>query len=146
VQIFDNPADLSGPEVRVRAEAGTLDEHLFEGVFNAPLSSAFAARAAFRLRSRDGGVENALTGEPLNDQQTGAVRLATHWRASPAITSDLFLDYERDRDHGRARQSHTFEPTDPISGAVLGSLASTSLASLAAGPGFDGGRGLGLDR
>ena len=113
---------------------------------NAPLSDNAAIRVSGRYRHRNGFIGNLLGGADFNSVETGAIRGAFRFQPSDRISFDLIGNYQEDHPHGTSFKSTAFSPTDPVTGAVLGSREPWTGAALAPGAGFEGGAPLGLDR
>ncbi|MYL97162.1 TonB-dependent receptor [Novosphingobium sp. FGD1] len=145
VNVIQNKARLDRYEVAGEASYGNYDAWSVEGMANAPLNDDMAVRVAGRIRKRDGYVENLLGGADFNSVDTRAVRGSFHGR-SGGLTFDLIGNYQKDTPNGTAFKSIAYSPTDPATGAVIGTRGRNSAAALAPGAGFEGGKGLGLDR
>ena len=131
----------------VRGEYGNFDHWLGEAMLNAAISPTLGLRVSGRFKSRDGYVDSLLPGiEDFNSVETGAARAILRAEPSDAITLDLIGNYQKDTPSGTSFKSMVYRPTDPVTGAVLGSLDSDDGAALAPGAGFEGGRDLGLKR
>lgn len=111
---------------------------------NMPLGGDLGIRVAARVRERDGYVENLLGGEDYNGIKSQAVRGSLRW-SPDRFTFDLIGNYEHDSASGTSFKSIYYNPTDPVTGTVLGDMGRNSGAALAAADGFPDG-GLGLDR
>ncbi|HEY5711624.1 MAG TPA: TonB-dependent receptor [Allosphingosinicella sp.] len=146
VNIIQNRADPSGFEGLLRGSYGNFDAYEFEGMLNAPLGEDAAVRVSGRYRHRDGFIGNLLGAEDFNSVDTGAIRGTVHVAPSDRISVDIFANYQEDHPDGTSFKSRSFSPTDPVTGAVLGTRDPWTDATLAAGAGFEGDRGLGLDR
>jgi len=131
----------------VRGEFGNLDYWLGEAMINAALSPNVALRVSGRYKTRDGYVDSLLPGvEDFNSVETGAARAILRVEPSDTVTVDLIGNYQKDTPSGTSFKSLVYRPTDPVTGALLGSLDPDDGAALATGAGFEGGRDLGLDR
>lgn len=149
VNLIQNRADPRGFEIMARAGYGDFsDLHNFEaeGMVNLPLGDVAALRVAGRYHNRDGFIENLLGGGNFNSVDTGAVRGTVHFAPSERVSFDVIANYQEDHPHGTSFKSMSFNPTDPVTGAVLGDRRPWTGATLAPGPGFEGGAPLGLDR
>ena len=62
------------------------------------------------------------------------------------MTVDVIANYQEDHPAGTSFKSMSFNPTDPVTGAVLGDGDPNTGAALVPGAGFEGGAALGLDR
>ncbi len=145
VNIIQRKADPRGLEVAAKGQYGNYDAWLLEGMVNAPLGEGIAARVAGRLRKRDGFVDNLLGGKDFSSVDTGAIRGSFHVD-SGGFTFDLIGNYQKDKTSGTPFKSISYSPTDPATGAVLGTRSPFSGATLAPGAGFEGGRPIGMDR
>lgn len=146
VNIIQNRADPDAFAAMVRGGYGNFDFVEAEGMLNVPLGTDAAFRVSGRYRNRDGFIANLLGGEDYNSVDTAAIRGTIHLAPSDRITIDVFGNYQEDHPAGTSFKSMSFSPTDPATGAVLGTRDPWTGAALAAGAGFEGGRGLGLDR
>jgi outer membrane receptor protein involved in Fe transport len=145
VNLVQNKADPSGFAGSASGSYGNFDAWTAEAMLNAPLGDGVAVRVAGRIRKGDGYVANLLGGKALGSDDTKAGRASLRVTTG-GLTFDLIGNYQRDRTSGTPFKSIAYRPTDPITGAVLGTAARTSAVALAAAPGFEGGKGLGLDR
>lgn len=147
VNIIQNKARPGVFALSGRAEGGDDNYGLAEGVMNIPLGESAGVRFAARYKHRDGYVDNLLGGADYDAVDTQAYRLALNWTPSEALRLDLIGNYQKDQpEGGTSFKSLAYRPTDPATGAVLGDSAPWNGAALAAAPGFEGGKGLGLDR
>ncbi|WP_297512226.1 TonB-dependent receptor [uncultured Caulobacter sp.] len=146
VNLVQNKANPGGFDWSAKAEVGTEGRVIGEAMINAPLGAGGAAfRLAARSRQEDGYVKDAAGGDAYNSTDTQAVRAAFHVEPG-ALKFDLIGNYQVDKTTGTSFKSHTFNPTNPVTGAVLGDTGVSSAATLAPGAGFEGGKPLGLDR
>jgi outer membrane receptor protein involved in Fe transport len=146
INIVQAKPDLSDTYGMVRGEYGNFDYMLGEAMVNAPLGPNAGIRVAGRYKKRDGYVDNLLGGPDFQSIETGAARASLRFQPSERITADIIGNYQKDTPEGTAFKSLAFRPTDPVTGEVLDGLGIHDGAALSAGPGFDGGRDLGLDR
>src|SRR6476620_4804994 len=146
MNIVQAKPDLTDTFGMVRGAYGNYNYWLGEAMVNAPLGAGVGLRVAGRYKKRDGYVKNLLGGEDFQSVETGAVRGSVRFKPSQRVTADIIGNYERDTPSGTAFKSLRFRPTDPVTGAVLGGLGIRDGAALAPGPGFEGGKPLGLDR
>ena len=131
----------------VRGEFGNFDYWLGEAMVNVPLGSSAGLRVSGRYKTRDGYVDSLLAGvDDFNSVETGAARAILRVEPSDTMTFDLIGNYQKDTPSGTSFKSLVYNPTDPVTGALLGSTDPSDGAALAAGAGFEGGRDLGLDR
>lgn len=145
VNIVQNKASVDAFEIAGKASYGNYNAWLAEGMVNAPIGQDMAIRVAGRIRQRDGYVDNLLGGADFNSADTYALRGSFHGQ-SGALSFDLIGNYQKDTPNGTAFKSIAYNPTDPITGAVIGDTGRNSGAALAPGAGFEGGKPLGLDR
>lgn len=146
IDIVDNPASPTGLDGYARVEGGDYGYAELEGMANLPLGERFAVRVAGRVRRSDGYIDDLTGGPALQSQDTGAYRIALDWRPVSRLRVDVFFNDQQDRPSGVAFKSETFYPSDPATGARLGDLSPFTGAALSAGPGFQGGSGLGFRR
>ena len=131
----------------VRGEVGNFDYWMGEAMLNAALSPEVGLRVSGRYKTRDGYVDSLLPGvDDFNSVETGAVRGILRVEPAETVTLDLIANYQKDTPSGTSFKSLIYRPTDPVTGAVLGSLDPGDGAALAPGAGFEGGKDLGLDR
>jgi outer membrane receptor protein involved in Fe transport len=145
INIVENKADPRAVEAYGRASYGNYDQWLGEAMVNLPVGEGAAVRLAGRVRERDGYTENLLGGRDFNSARTWAVRGSAHLGSGP-VSFDLIGNYQKDTPAGTAFKSIAYNPTDPVTGAVIGNRGRNSGAALAAGAGFEDGRPLGLKR
>ncbi len=145
INLVQNKAGVSGNDWNLRGEVGDHGAQLLEGAGNLALSESFAVRLAARYRTRDGAQDNLLGGEALGGSEVGAARLALAWRPGPTVSADILVNTQQDEGSGQSYKSRTFNPSDPVTGRVLGDTDPDHGAALAAAPGFVGGD-LGFDR
>ena len=145
VNLVQNKANPGGNAVMFKGEAGTEGYTVGEGMVNFAFGEGQALRLAARARVSDGYVDDAAGGEGYNSTDTKAVRAAYHFEAG-GLKLDLIGNYQEDSTTGTSFKSHTFNPTNPITGAVLGDTNVSSGATLSPGDGFEGGKPLGLER
>jgi iron complex outermembrane recepter protein len=146
VNLIQNRADPSGFAGFFEAGYGNFDYWSLEGMLNVPMGETAAFRVSGRYRNRDGFIPNLLGGADFNSVDTGAIRGTLHWAPSERITVDIFGNYQEDHPNGTSFKSMSFNPTDPVTGAVIGDGSPNTGAALAPGAGFEGGAPLGLDR
>ena len=145
VNIIQNKAQLDNVEAAGRVSYGNYNSWLTEGMVNAPIGEGMAIRLAGRIRKRDGYTENLLGGADFNSADTKAVRGSFHGEKGD-LSFDLIGNYQKDTPSGTGFKSIAYNPTDPATGVVIGDRGRNSGAALAAADGFEGGKGLGLDR
>jgi outer membrane receptor protein involved in Fe transport len=146
VNLIQNRADPSGVAGFFEAGYGNFDYWSLEGMLNVPMGDSAAFRVSGRYRNRDGFIPNLLGGADFNSVDTGAIRGTLHWAPSERVSIDIFGNYQEDHPNGTSFKSMAFNPTDPVTGAVLGDGSPNTGAALAPGAGFEGGAPLGLDR
>lgn len=145
VNLVQNKAKLDTYEAAGMISYGNYDAIIGEAMVNAPIGEGMAVRLAGRIRQRDGYVENLLGGEDFNSVDTKAVRGSFHGEKD-ALTFDLIGNYQRDKAAGTAFKSIAYNPTNPVTGEVIGTRSRYSGAALAPTAAIEGGRDLGLDR
>ncbi|MET3666809.1 TonB-dependent receptor [Caulobacter sp. 1776] len=145
VNLVQNKANPASFDWALKAEGGTGGYLVGETMVNFAFGDGSAFRIAARTRQVDGYVKDAAGGDPYNSTDTKAVRLAYHLEPGN-LKLDLIGNYQVDDTSGTSFKSHTFNPTNPITGEVLGNTDVGSAATLAPGAGFEGGKPLGLDR
>ncbi|CAA9510163.1 MAG: TonB-dependent receptor [uncultured Sphingomonadaceae bacterium] len=105
------------------ANYGNFDRYQASGYVNAG-SDTLAGRIAFAYKKRDGYVRN-IAGDPdvpnqnggrvnqddLNGQDQRGVRGSLRWRPTDAVTADLVLTYDGQRNPGTAFKSRALAPT-----------------------------------
>jgi len=145
VNLVQNKANPVRNDWSLKAEGGTGGYVVGEGMVNVALGNGAAVRLAARTRKTDGYVDDAAGGDAFNSTDTQAVRAAVHFEPGK-LSFDLIGNYQVDDTTGTSFKSHTFNPTNPVTGAVLGNTGVASAATLSPGAGFEGGKPLGLDR
>ncbi|WP_454718027.1 TonB-dependent receptor [Caulobacter segnis] len=145
VNLVQNKANPASFDWAGKAEGGTRGYAVGEAMVNFAFGNGSALRIAARTRQNDGYVKDAAGGDAFNSTDTQAVRLAYHLEPGP-LTIDLIGNYQEDDTSGTSFKSHTFNPTNPVTGEVLGNTEVGSAATLSPGAGFEGGAPLGLDR
>lgn len=146
------------PEAGVSGEIagsyGNFDRTQVSGFVNAG-NDVLAGRLAFAYKYRDGYVRN-IAGDPdvpnqnqgrvdqddLNGQDQRGVRGSLRWRPSDAVTADLVLTYDGQRNPGTAFKSRAFAPT----GGQTGDYGYAELSGSPFSEEVLGKRKLGLDR
>jgi iron complex outermembrane recepter protein len=146
VNVISNKANPDHFEASLAGEYGDYGYGMVDGMVNLPVTDDLAVRAAGRYKVRNGYVKNLSGGDDFNSVDTGAARLSVAWTPSKDFSADLIFNFERDTPSGTSFKSGTFAPTDPTTGTVLGTTDHFTGAALAATPGFEGGRDLGLRR
>lgn len=145
VNLVQAKADPNNGYGYVYGQYGNFGAYRVDGTVNMPLGGEVGLRVATRFKERDGTVENLLGGEDYNGIKSEAVRGSLRW-APGALTFDLIGNYQHDRATGTSFKSIAYNPTDPVTGAVLGDRGRNSGAALAPGANFEHGKPLGLDR
>lgn len=145
VNLIQAKADPEAGYGMLRVSGGDYGMYRVDGTWNIPLAEDLAIRAAGRVKKRDGYVENLLGGEDFNGIESEAVRGSLRW-APQGFTFDLIGNYQTDRATGTSFKSIAYNPTDPVTGAVLGDRGRNSGAALVSGPGFEGSKRLGVER
>ena len=145
VNLVQNKANPAHFDWAAKAEGGTGGYAVGEAMVNFAFENGSALRIAARTRQNDGYVKDAAGGDAYNSTDTQAVRVAYHLEPGK-LKLDLIGNYQVDDTSGTSFKSHTFNPTNPLTGAVLGNTDVGSAATLSPGAGFEGGAPLGLDR
>jgi outer membrane receptor protein involved in Fe transport len=145
VNLVQNKANPAKNDWLLKAEGGTGGYFVGEGMVNFAFGDDSALRIAARARKNDGYVDDAAGGDAYNSTNTKAVRAAYHLEPGP-LKLDLIGNYQEDSTTGTSFKSHTFNPTNPVTGQALGDTGVSSAATLAPGAGFEGGAPLGLER
>lgn len=136
------------------ASYGNYDRAQVSGFLNAG-NDTLAARLAFAYKYRDGYVRN-IAGDPdvpnqnqgrvdqddLNGQNQRGIRGSLRWTPSDAVTADLVLTYDGQRNPGTAFKSRVFAPT----GGQTGDFGYAELSGSPFSQEVLGKRKLGLDR
>lgn len=136
------------------ASYGNFDRAQVSGFLNAG-NDTLAARLAFAYKYRDGYVHN-IAGDPdvpnqnqgrvdqddLNGQDQRGIRGSLRWTPSDAVTADLVLTYDGQRNPGTAFKSRVFAPT----GGQTGDFGYAELSGSPFSQELLGKRKLGLDR
>lgn len=146
VNLVQNKADPSAHGFSLKAEGGDLGYLMGEAVGNFAINDRTALRLAVRSKVRDGYIDNDAGGEAFNSLRTSAIRAAFHMEPTDRLTIDLIGNWQDDDTSGTAFKSRTFNPTNPVTGAVLGDRGTASGATLSPGAGFENGKPLGLQR
>jgi len=145
VNLVQAKADPKNAYGYVYGQYSNFNGYRIDQTVNLPLSEDLAIRVASRIKERDGTVSNLLGGEDFNGIKSEAVRGALRW-APGALTFDLIGNYQHDKASGTSFKSIAYNPTDPVTGAVIGDRGRNSGAALASPSSFERGRPLGLDR
>jgi len=148
VNIVQAKADPGEQYGYFRASYGNYHAYQVDLTANAPLTDTLAIRIAGRSKKRDGYVDNLLAkgdDQDFNSVDTQAIRGSLRWEPG-ALTFDLIGNYQEDRTNGTAFKSIAYNPTDPVTGAVIGDRGRNSGAALAPQPGFENSTPLGLRR
>ena len=136
------------------ASYGNYNRAQVSGFLNAG-NDTLAARLAFAYKYRDGYVRN-IAGDPdvpnqnqgrvdqddLNGQDQRGIRGSLRWTPSDAVTADLVLTYDGQRNPGTAFKSRVFAPT----GGQTGDFGYAELSGSPFSQEVLGKRKLGLDR
>ena len=149
VNIIEAKADPKKTEGYFYGSYGNYHAYRIDGTVNIPLSDTLAIRAAGRVKQRDGYVDDLLDserdGKGFNAIRTEAGRVSLRW-APERLTVDIIGNYQRDSATGTSFKSIAYDPTNPVTGAIIGDRGRNSGAALASPAGFEGGRQLGLER
>ena len=87
--------------------AGNLNQQIFTGMINLPISENFYARLAGRYTKRDGFINNTSGGR-LNEQKTTAFRSSFRDIHRGNTMIDLMFDFQEDLPGGTAFMSRTY--------------------------------------
>ena len=143
-----------GLSAEIAGSYGNFDRTQVSGYLNAG-NDTLAARLAFAYKYRRGYVRN-IAGDPqrpnqnqglvdqddLNGQDQRGIRGSIRWRPTDAITADLVLTYDGQRNPGTAFKSRAVAPTGGQTGDFgYAELSGSPLSEQALGK-----RKLGLDR
>lgn len=149
VNVIEAKADPSQYEGYFYGSYGNYSAYRIDGTVNVPITDTLAIRAAGRVKKRDGYVDDLLgsdrSGNGFNGIQTDAGRVSLRWAPSK-LTVDVIGNYQHDTATGTSFKSIAYDPTDPVTGAVIGDRGRNSGAALAPAAGFEGGKPLGLNR
>jgi iron complex outermembrane receptor protein len=145
VNIIQNKANPSEREAAAAFSYGNFNAITSEAMVNLPLGETTAIRLAGRIRSRDGYIDNLLGGADFNSADTRAIRGAFHTEAG-ALSVDVIGNYQKDTPDGTPFKSIAYNPTNPITGEVIGNRGRNSGAALYSPSEFVDGKALGLDR
>lgn len=89
------PTDLF--EGSITAEAGSLNLKSLSAVLNTPINDKLSFRTAWRVKSRDGDVDNkAIPGGELNGVDTLYGRATLRFKPTDKLTTDLIVTYQED--------------------------------------------------
>ncbi|KQN00440.1 TonB-dependent receptor [Sphingomonas sp. Leaf25] len=143
-----------GFSVEAAASRGNFDRTQVSGVLNAG-GDTLAGRLAFAYKYRDGYVRNIagdatipnqnqgrVDQDDLNGQDQRGIRGSLRWTPTPAVTADLVLTYDGQRNPGTAFKSRAFAPT----GGRTGDYGTAELSGSPLSAEVLGKRKLGLDR
>ncbi|ABI75605.1 TonB-dependent receptor [Hyphomonas neptunium ATCC 15444] len=114
INYIQNRASTEGNEGKVTVEGGDYSFLRGEGFYNFALSDTLAVRVAGQIKNMDGYVPNTANSPDLMGQDTTAVRGAIHWEPTPAVTADVFVNYQEDDSTGTQFTSGFF----PVNGVV----------------------------
>lgn len=114
INYIQNRASTAGNEGKVTLEGGDYNFMRGEGFYNLALSDTLAVRLAGQVKRMDGYVPNTANSPDLMGQDTTAVRGAVHWEPTPALTADVFVNYQKDDSTGTQFTSGFF----PVNGEV----------------------------
>lgn len=145
VNLVQAKADPHNAYGYVYGQYSNFNGYRIDETVNLPLGGDVGIRVASRIKQRDGYTTNLLGGEAFNGIKSEAVRGSLRW-APGALTFDLIGNYQHDKASGTSFKSIAYNPTDPVTGAVLGDRGRNSGAALASPSSFERGRPLGLDR
>ena len=153
VSIVSAPAE-AGTSGALTATYGNFNRTQVSGFLNAG-NDTLAGRIAFAYKYRDGYVRN-IAGDPkvanqnqgridqddLNGQDQRGIRGSLRWQPSDAVTADLVLTYDGQRNPGTAFKSRAHAPT----GGQTGDYGYAELSGSPYSEEVLGARKLGLDR
>ncbi|MBA4226091.1 MAG: TonB-dependent receptor [Hyphomonas sp.] len=114
INYIQNRASTEGNSGKLLLEGGDYNFIRGEGYYNLALSDTFAVRLAGQIKNVDGYVPNTANSPDLMGQDTTAVRGAIHWEPTPAITADIFVNYQEDDSTGTQFTSGFF----PVNGVI----------------------------
>ncbi len=114
INYIQNRASTAGNEGKVTLEGGDYSFIRGEGYYNVAVSDTLAFRVAGQIKNVDGYVPNTANSPDLMGQDTTALRGAIHWEPTPAITADVFVNYQEDDSTGTQFTSGFF----PVNGVV----------------------------
>lgn len=114
INYIQNRASTEGTSGKLLIEGGDYSFIRGEGYYNLALSDTFAVRLAGQIKNVDGYVPNTANSPDLMGQDTTAVRGAIHWEPTPAITADIFVNYQEDDSTGTQFTSGFF----PVNGVI----------------------------
>lgn len=146
VNIIQNKARPGVFSVEGEAQGGDNGYWLAQGAVNMPIADTAALRISARLKQRDGYVDNLSGGQAFNSVDTRAVRAAFNWTPSDRLRIDIIGNYQIDDAAGTSFKSGSYRPTNPLTGAVIGSTKAWDGVWLTNGSLLEGGKALGLDR
>jgi outer membrane receptor protein involved in Fe transport len=145
VNIIQNKARFGQMLGEFRGDVGNEGHYLAEGMLNLPVGDHVALRVAGRIKDQDGYVDNLLGGADFNGLSSDAVRGVFSMRQG-GLRVDIIGNAQWDRTDGTAFKSILFNPTDPVTGAVLGGRDIRDGATLSTVNGFEDDQPLGLRR
>jgi len=114
INYIQNRASTEGNSGKLLIEGGDYSFVRGEGFYNLALTDNFAVRLAGQIKNVDGYVPNLANSPDLMGQDTTALRGAVRWDVTPAITADVFVNYQEDDSTGTQFTSGFF----PVNGAV----------------------------
>jgi len=114
INFIQNRASTAGNSGEILLEGGDYSAIRAEGFYNIAVSDTLAFRFAGQIKNMDGYVPNTANSPDLMGQDTTALRGAMHWEPSPAVTADIFLNYQNDDSTGTQFTSGFF----PVNGRI----------------------------
>ena len=112
VNMISAKADTTEMSGGVTANFGNYDSREFEGFINLPITDTFAIRVAGQYQKRDGFIENAHTGDDIDDRDLFAVRVSMTWEPTED-TSLAFTFQHFEEDDKRTRSQKQACNRDP---------------------------------
>ena len=146
INLIEARADPAAQSFYERVSYGNFRAIQADATVNLPITDRVAVRVAGRYRIRDGYVADDLGGTAFNSQKTAALRATAHADATDRLSVDVVGNYEHDAPTGISFKSIAYDPTDPTTGAIIGTRGRNSGAALAPAAGFENGSALGVDR
>lgn len=102
-------------EGRVKLTVGDYDRTNFQGAVSIPLGEDVGLRLATNIQRRDGYVDNVITGDELEDEESESVRLKFLWTPEDWEVR-LNLDYSEASNNPLANRATVITECDPFLG------------------------------